>query len=241
MHIHTYYPIFRYFSTHLGESPEWWANKKVLDFGGNCGNTLRDPTCTIQHRNYHCLDVSKAALLVGKNDYPDANWHHYNRFNATYNFTGDKNESLPVFEEKFDIILIYSVFTSTSKEEMYRTVNEELLPLLNPGGVLMNTYLSLDSPWPLSIFLRKKLYNNSKSISAVREKTEGKDYFYLVGSNRILSTEDELLFPNQEWILSFYKDDVIQELFPGCEIKPFLLEPPETETNLIHHCIIMRK
>jgi len=239
-YIHTYYPIFRYFSTHLGKPLEWWEDKRVLDFGGNCGNTLRDPTCTIQHQNYHCLDISKVALEIGKQDFPDANWHHYNRFNVTYNYTGNKNEPFPVFDNLFDVILIYSVFTSTSKEEMCRTVNEELLPLLKPGGILMNTYLSLDSPWPFSIFLRKKLYNNSKLMSAVREKAEGKDYFYLAGADTILSTEEELLSSNQEWILSFYKDDVIQQLFPKCEIKPFLLEPAGLQTDLIHHCIIMR-
>ena len=28
----------------------YWRGKKVLDFGGNKGNLLLDPTCTIRHR-----------------------------------------------------------------------------------------------------------------------------------------------------------------------------------------------
>ena len=33
------------------------ADKRVLDFGGNKGNLLLDPACTIRHEDYYCLDI----------------------------------------------------------------------------------------------------------------------------------------------------------------------------------------
>ena len=46
---------FTYFAQQLGESN--WHGKNVLDFGGNVGNILRDPECTIDHERDWCLDV----------------------------------------------------------------------------------------------------------------------------------------------------------------------------------------
>jgi len=55
---------FTYFSLQLGEKD--WRGKNVLDFGGNIGNMLRDPNCTIDHERYWCLDVVAESIEKGK-------------------------------------------------------------------------------------------------------------------------------------------------------------------------------
>lgn len=235
-HIHKYYPTFSYFAYQLGKPLEWWTDKNVLDFGGNNGNVLRDPCCTIKPENYHCLDISSAAILQGQLDFPSAHWHHYNRFNVAYNFNGNKNEPFPIFNNKFDVILIYSVFTSTSKTEMVRCINEELLPLLTSTGILINTYLSLDDPRVLNGFLNKGSLSRIDRDN-IRAEIVEKDYFYLVENKTILTTEEEFLNHPQTWMLSFYRNATIQGLFPGCEIKPYVSNKVG-RTDLIHHAMI---
>jgi hypothetical protein len=236
-HIQQYYPIFSYFADKIDQPLDWWTDKKVLDFGGNHGNVLRDPTCTIKHKNYHCLDISLSAIEKGKEDFPNAHWYHYNRFNIAYNFNGNKDEPFPIFKDKFDIILIYSVFTSTSKTEMVRCINEELLPLLSSDGILINTYLSLDDSLPLNAFLHKRCLTRSVS-NIIRNQVSDKEYVYLMDNNTIIESEEEFLKHNQSWSLSFYRDDKIKQLFPTCEIKPFQ-KNIRGRTDLIHHTMLI--
>ena len=237
-HIHQYYPVFTYFANQLDQSSEWWTDKKVLDFGGNCGNILRDPNCTIKHENYYCLDISSAAIEKGREDFPEAHWHHYNRFNIAYNFDGNKDEPFPVFSEKFDVILIYSVFTSTSRSEMIRCINLELLPLLNHAGMLINTYLSLNNYGVLKGFLNKRQTKKEDQINILNE-IYGKEYFYLIGEDIVSTEEDFISYNNQGWALSFYKDEEICRIFPNCEIKSFKLSTDGQRTKLVHHSMLI--
>ena len=51
---------FAYFNEQL-DHPDW-RNKLVFDFGGNQGNLLRDPSCSIRPRDYYCIDVLREAI-----------------------------------------------------------------------------------------------------------------------------------------------------------------------------------
>src|SRR5215204_3193650 len=104
---------FTYFALQLGEQD--WRGKNVLDFGGNVGNILRDPTCTIDHERYWCLDVVKESIDRGKATFPQSHWIFYDRHCFFFNPQGMKNLKLPQLEEKFDYIVAYSVFTNTSR------------------------------------------------------------------------------------------------------------------------------
>ena len=220
-HIHDYYSIFSYFAEQMGEPFEWWEDKKVLDFGGNWGNVLRDPKCTIKPENYWAVDVSKSAMEAGAARFPRAHWHHYNRWNFMYNYTGNLHEPLPDMGT-FDVILSYSVLTIGEMPEMVRTINEDLLPLLNPGGVFMNTYLSMDDEWPMRFFLRKR-GNTPEEVQQLLDEARSKDFVYFVGKNILTQSEEELRSLPQDVMLTFYKDEKIQQLFPTCEIKPVVL------------------
>ena len=139
---------FRYFDRQLGH-PDW-SEKIVLDFGGNAGNLLRDPGQTIRHENYYCVDVLAQALEEGRRSFPGAHWIHYNRYNCSFNPGGLSDLPIPDMKVQFDVILAYSVFTHTTREEMTDLV-DRLLDLLAPRGVLAFTFIDPNfNPWPLT-------------------------------------------------------------------------------------------
>ena len=147
---------FTYFNHQL-DYPNW-RGKFVLDFGGNEGNILLDYNCTISPEKYYCLDVLKEALDQGRKRFPMAHWVHYNRYNCSFNPEGVRDLSIPEMGVKFHVILAYSVFTHTTREEMHTLVNE-LKGHLRPGGTLAFTFF--DPHW--SGNLRRRLQRTNQA------------------------------------------------------------------------------
>jgi len=124
-----------YFDLQLGQ-PDW-QGRKVLDFGGNKGALLSGGK--IEERNYWCIDVSRDAIAQGKREYPRAHWILYDRYNFAFNPTGVPGLAVPLLQERFDFILVYSVFTHTSRAEMLELV-DVLRNLLLENGTLAFTF-----------------------------------------------------------------------------------------------------
>ncbi len=122
---------FAYFNRQL-DDPDW-RGKKVLDFGGNNGNLLFGPDCTIRLEDYYCVDVIREAIADGRGRFPQAHWIHYNRYNCSFNPDGIAGLPLPDMGTEFDTIVAYSVFTHTTREEMKELVGQ-LRTRLAPGG-----------------------------------------------------------------------------------------------------------
>lgn len=121
---------FAYFDRQLGR-PDW-AGKRVLDFGGNVGNILLDPNCTIDHEKYWSVDVSRDSITEGKSRHPRANFVFYDRYNFEYNPTGTPGLPIPDLG-KFDIIVGWSIFTHVSKAEMLELADQLLDSLTDDG------------------------------------------------------------------------------------------------------------
>jgi hypothetical protein len=130
--------VFAYFDRQLGR-PDW-GGKTVLDFGGNVGNILTEPGCTILPERYYCLDVIKDALDEGRARFPMAHWVHYDRYNYSFNSGGVVGLPVPDLPVRFDIILAYSVFTHTGLDEMREMVGQ-LRACLADRGTLAFTFI----------------------------------------------------------------------------------------------------
>ena len=113
---------FTYFSQQLGERD--WRGKNVLDFGGNVGNMLRDPSCTIDEERYWCIDVVRESIERGKETFPKSHWIFYDRYSFFFNPQGSHEIALPEIETLFDYIVAYSVFTNTSRTDMLDLVSQ---------------------------------------------------------------------------------------------------------------------
>lgn len=129
---------FTYFAQQVGETA--WHGKKVLDFGGNIGNILRDPSCTIDEERYWCIDVVRESVEQGRARYPRAHWLFYDRLSFLFNPRGVRGLPLPKLRERFDYILAYSVFTSTPPSDMLDLISQ-LRGLLGRHGTLAFTFI----------------------------------------------------------------------------------------------------
>jgi hypothetical protein len=241
---------FTYFSLQLGETD--WHGKNVLDFGGNVGNILRDPNCTIDHERYWCIDVVKESIAGGKTAFPNAHWIFYDRYCFFFNPRGAGNLKLPKIEEKFDYIVAYSVFTNTSRTDMFDLVRQ-LEDKLAAGGALAFTFIDPHyAAWPgryggnnlvwrleREIYLEKEKGNTLDiDVQGLAEKAKDASWFVLVnGEDLYLETELTRNYEPEEQRAyhMFYTADYMQSLFPEATILP----PVNDEMQ--HCCIISRK
>ena len=236
---------FTYFSQQLGERD--WSGKNVLDFGGNVGNMLRDPNCTIDERRYWCLDVVRESIERGRELFPKSHWIFYDRYSFFFNPQGAKQLKLPQIEVLFDYIVAYSVFTNTSRRDMLDLVSQLESKLAN-GGALAFTFIDPNyHAWPdrdprnnlvwrleREIFLENTLDIDVHGLAA---RAKDAQWFVLVnGEDLYLETEETRNYEphEQRTYHTFYTVDYMKSLFPHATILP----PANDE---MQHCCVIRK
>lgn len=116
-----------------------WKGSKILDFGGNVGGFLAGAGDCVDHDDYWCLDVTKAAVEQGQQSFPRAHFVHFNRYSSYFNPDGIPYLPVPDLGLRFDIIMAFSVFTHTHRNEMIELVRQ-LRSQLGAGGLLAFTF-----------------------------------------------------------------------------------------------------
>lgn len=250
---------FPYFDQVLG-SPRW-RGKRVLDFGGNVGNILKHESSTIDHDKYWCVDVSKDAIEMGRQAYPEAHWIFYDRYNFAFNPTGIEGWELPDLETQFDFILAYSVFTHTVESEMLELVTR-LEQSLAVNGLLAFTFIDphynpaqddhggFHPGYYDGTCLKQRLdwmINRGAKIDVppLLKRAENARWCVLVNEDD-LYIENEKIKPyaenEKEWFSTFYSVGHMKTLFPNSTIVP----PPHSayphgNEVILQHCCIIRK
>jgi hypothetical protein len=240
---------FTYFAQQLGESN--WHGKNVLDFGGNVGNILRDPDCTIDHERYWCVDVVPESIERGSAEFRQAHWIFYDRYCFFFNPYGIRGLELPEFQQTFDYIIAYSVFTNTPRSDMLQLVGQ-LKDRLAENGALAFTFIDPRyHSWPdryyannliwrleREIFLEKEKGNTLDiDVPALAERAKDSAWFVLVnGEDLYLETDDVPSYEpeRQRTYHTFYTVDYMRSLFPQAQILP----PANDE---MQHCCVIRK
>jgi 2-polyprenyl-3-methyl-5-hydroxy-6-metoxy-1,4-benzoquinol methylase len=222
---------FAYFNEQL-DYPDW-SGKLVLDFGGNKGNLLLDPSCSIKQQDYYCVDVVKEAIEEGRKSFPEAHFAHYDRYNRSFNPEGKRDAKVPDVGVKFDFILAYSVFTHTTLEEMTDLVGQ-LETLLAPGGALAFTFI--DPHWRRNLQWRLERSGAPDVESLVAEGNKA-DWCSLINGVELYVNS------NGPWNLSpetcatynvFYSEHFLRRQFPSAAVCP----PVNGE---MQHCAILRR
>ena len=233
---------FAYFHQQL-DYPDW-SGKVVLDFGGNEGNLLWDQNCTISRENYYCVDVIKEALEEGRKRFPEAHWVHYDHYNCSFNPQGIDNIPIPDMGTDFDMILAYSVFTHTTREEMHNLV-EQLRARLAPGGTLAFTFIDPHFvPWPetykgnnLQWRLEKvRATDSSLDLDGLLEESRGAAWCALVGGSQLHVNSNGGWDNEVQTCLTYnvyYTARFLQKEFPYATIRP----PVNGE---MQHCCLIR-
>ncbi len=244
---------FQYFDQQLGRPV--WNGKKVLDFGGNRGNLLRDPNAGIDQDKYWCIDVSRDAIFDGKECFPKAHWIFYDRHNLQFNPKGIRALRIPDTGEEFDFILAYSVFTHTSKDEMIDMV-EQLLAFLTDRGVLAFTFFDPrwnafnGDPFPGSNLRWRlqvnKAANPGMDVDSLIEKSKDAKWVTLVNHELYVDdegrsegqnegqNEQQQNQANHKAYIVFCDPEHMKTIFPDAEILP----PVSPER---HHCCVIRR
>jgi len=228
---------FSYFDQLL-EIPVW-KGRKILDFGGNVGGFLAGAGDHVDHDDYWCLDLTQAALDEGRRSFPRAHFVFYNRYSSYFNPNGIRNLPVPDLGVKFDIILAFSVFTHTHRNEMLELV-EQLRSMLAPQGVLTFTFAdpsydrSLSDPELPSgtgvIRMFEWVQANGHSARHPTWCVEVDDEFYIEPGNELC--QQERWGKPEESYCSYFTADYMASLFPGATV----LAPVSPEWQ---HCCIL--
>jgi SAM-dependent methyltransferase len=240
---------FAYFDAELGR-PDW-QEKTVLDFGGNTGNLLKDPNCTVEPRLYTCIDVSRDAIDEGRGAHPEARFVFYDRYSFEFNPTGVPELELPNVGGGFDYILALSVFTHMSEQEMLWFV-PRLRALLNGGGTLAFTILDPHyAPDGASATnLRHyglRQHDGSASGRAPRETDSRLDSYEVRRGRWFTFVNDELFIEvdpprlpasraAHDRYITFYTPEAIRALFPDVRVMP-----PATGFPRQHCCLLGKR
>ena len=234
---------FRYFDEQL-DYPAW-TGKSVLDFGGNQGYLLADPECGIRPEDYCCIDIIEEAVAEGRRKFPQARWVHYNRYNCSFNPEGVVDLPIPELDAAFDVILAYSVFTHTTREEMHDLI-VQLRTRLAPGGTLAFTFIDPSHvSWPgktddnnMKWRLRRAFEANPAiDVERLLERSRGAQWCALVGGSELFVNSNGNWRDDARSVMTyhvFYTVEFLQREFPGSVIRP----PVNGE---MQHCCLVRR
>jgi hypothetical protein len=239
---------FSYFAQQVGETV--WRGKNVLDFGGNIGNILLDPSCTIDQERYWCIDVVRESVEQGRARYPASHWLFYNRFCFFFNPHGVRGLPLPKLETRFDYIVAYSVFTNTPRSDMLDMISQ-LKGLLGRHGTIAFTFIDpFYVSWPGRCEWNNFRWRLEKEIESEKAKgrvpkidkmglvgkTEGARWLMLVnGEDLYVETEATRDYDaeTQRTCHVFHTEEYMRSLLPQATILP-------PATDEMQHCCLIR-
>lgn len=191
-----------------------WANAKILDFGCNVGNYLNHAVPFIKKENYVGIDLNNHSLSVARVRHPEASFVFYNKYHQSFNPTGVDNIRInDVLNEKFDVIIAYSVFTHCSVNEMKAEL-KNLLEVLKPGGCILFTVWSHDFFKRFHEYLLSRLTIEEFDCDSV----EYDEVLYWVDYGKVFTDDHDIHLKDCKSLCTFYKLDKFQELFPEAEL-----------------------
>ena len=215
-----------------------WSGTKILDFGGNVGGFLAGASDYVDHDDYWCLDVTKAAIEQGQQSFPRAHFVHYNRYSSYFNPDGIPYLPVPDLGLKFGIIMAFSVFTHTHRNEMIELV-WQLRSKLDEQGVLAFTYY--DPSYDHSL-LDPKLPRGTGVLWMFDKSSDARElhlgWSVIVDGQLIVEPGKEYCQQKRhgrpgESYTSYFTSSYIMSLFPDAKLRRPVL--PETQ-----HCCILR-
>src|SRR5262245_10337229 len=240
---------FTYFAMQIGESI--WREKRVLDFGGNIGNILKDPNSTIEPDRYWSLDVVEESIERGRASYPTAHWGCDDRYCFYFTPYGAPALAPADLGGGYGYVVAYSVFPNTTRTDMLQLVHE-LEGLLADDGALAFTfidphYLSWPGQYDANNFLwrlereqqleREKGHVLDIDVDQLTRRTRGADWCILVnGEDLYIETEDIGSYEpeRQRTQHAFYSERYMKMLFPHATILPPV-------NNEMQHCCVIRQ
>lgn len=141
---------------YIKEATGWTslANKRILDWGGNAGNLLRDglELGEIKASDYVCVDVDNEVMVQCAHEIPQATWITRQHQNPMYSPEIKQSIYPELPDHAFDLVFAYSVYS----HESHRVLMSDLDFLrrhLAIGGTLLFTVVTAKT---IAWFLEKR-------------------------------------------------------------------------------------
>ena len=193
-----------------------WSNLKVLDYGGNHGNLLKDgiESGQIKPENYTCLDVDEGVLTEEQQKYPEAKFIVYDRKNPVYNVNGKDRIPFPFDDNSFDIVCSYSLHTHCSYEDFVFDLAE--MKRVSKNNVIM-TSIFTPQDYVLDVLKTKRYMDYDNVHIAWEKKLPLEKYRYYIDADRVGYSYDE--YPDScDFLVTCYNKDWLKEQHPEIEI-----------------------
>jgi len=202
-----------------------WTTDKILDFGCNVGNYVSNAGTNITPHNYLGIDLNLPSIEQARSHHPRFNFVHYNKWHPSYNPTGIPNLKVKDFvNEKFDVIIAYSVFTHISIEQAKQEI-DNLLEVLVPGGKLLFTIWPSEMFQPFYCWMHERYNIAEIDFSTVKYN---KVAYWLNDRDIVLDQED--INSNCDSVRTYYQTSAFLKLFPNARI---LGIPPGQHQTLV--------
>lgn len=203
--------VFEVLNSRLVRFMPDWTSKRVLDFGCNVGHLLKTAGDKLPHSNFVGVDIHKESIEIARGLMPNATWVHFNGYNPTFN-PGGERDALPELDGKFDVIVVYGVFTHCCLTEIHKWL-AYLRSILSPGGVI------IFSIWENTSFAGYVRFLKTQFGVSVRLVPYGYNkYMYLLNRQELLFDSPDLPEEKYDWIETFYKRSFMLEEFPDAKV-----------------------
>lgn len=190
------------------------TGERILDYGSNRGNLMAFSNGTITEDDYIGVDIDKGAVAAGREEFPNADWHHYNGFNPVHNQSGIVNDPYPDVGP-YDLFWAYSVFSHTDLTDFKRT-SRWLAEGCTIGGAV--SFLSTTEPAVLNYFYQRRI-DEYGACTDFREDYKDANVFYVI-DNAFVSV-DQITLPDTlrcKYLLAFYNPEWLVEQLDGYEL-----------------------
>jgi len=187
----------------------------VLDFGCNQGNYVNHAFLVVSPDRYLGVDIIENSIIRAKQKYPPYNFLHYNAWHPSFNPEGDKNLVLTdCIDQKFDVVIAYSVFTHSTVEETQKQI-AVLKNLLNPGGVILMTFWHLEKFQHSVNFISNMTSNLSYDEIAL---SSCKKVAYWIDFNNLIVDQLDYQIESCDSLFTYYEPSEMRNFFPGIEL-----------------------
>jgi hypothetical protein len=201
----------------------------LLDYGSNYGMFLDSSQGQFDQTLYTGIDIDNVALEEGRQQFPDAEFIHYDGYNCAYNPDGVK-ELRPRLDKKYTTIISYSVFTHTTEDDLVASV-AWLYDQLETNGKLMATFCSIDNTRAVKYCTGNK-FETLESFKWFDAHKDSTIYLYGDPENVDKPTPGAMTF-------TFYNLDYLKSLLASYSIEFF--GAPTDVLNCIQECFVITK
>lgn len=188
-----------------------YTQAKVLDFGCNQGNYVRNAHTIVKSTQYVGIDVNFPSIEAAKIKHPSYKFIHYNKWHPSYNPHGKKDVSLTDFvDNDFDVVVAYSVLTHTTIDQT-RKILDEIYQVIKPGGTILFT-IFLSNQFESFYYFMK---NRHKDHDFVEYQDPNFDsVMYWTDYTTITTDVDDLDINLCGSLCTFWKQESFEKLFP---------------------------